>query len=440
MHIIQKKLFHLATATFFRVFLSLSSILITILSVKVLNIADLDNFYFYLSIASILIVLITFGTNISFVKNAALKYDHEQLYKKYKEILVFISINILIAAPIVTVLVFTEIVEQIFLVVFIIIILISLQLIISEYHRATNNFLISQIYSNATTVISVYSTGMLSASLNIVILLVIMLTVKHITLNVYILLMLMTGMITVIIEIVTNRKIYHFNKEELVQFVKSYPDVIRKHRHFFFFTVSINLYSILDVFIVKYFAASEGEVSIYSIAQKFVIFFQLPQTFLISYYQPQLAQLISEHKYKEIESVARKVTKSIFALSLVATACYLLLGKYVIVTLFGEFFVESYYLMLIKAVGYLFQTGLGIAGGILIIAGYEKVFTYMSVVLVGVSVAASLAFNMLFQMPIKYTTTYGFMISYVVYCFAMYFLCVTKMGIRISIFDALRGK
>lgn len=113
------------------------------------------------------------------------------------------------------------------------------------------------------------------------------------------------------------------------------------------------------------------EVGLYSVAARLAM---LTSFFLFisnSAIAPKIAALYSDGKIKELEKMLQQVTKILFLIGSFALFIYVFFGN-VILSLWGEEFKEGYLLLIIISIGQFVNISTGAVGMVLIMTGYEK--------------------------------------------------------------------
>lgn len=103
-----------------------------------------------------------------------------------------------------------------------------------------------------------------------------------------------------------------------------------------------------------------------------VIFMQITDSIVA----PYLSQYYQEKKFTEIEQLIKKVCAITVILTLPVFIVFVVLGKWMIVTFYGESYQLAYYPLVILSVGQLFNAVVGPVALLLVMTGQQKLVTW----------------------------------------------------------------
>lgn len=87
---------------------------------------------------------------------------------------------------------------------------------------------------------------------------------------------------------------------------------------------------------------------------------------------PQIAELISKELFVQLEEVMQRFAKMLFLLSILPSLALIIYGKYFIILIFGQDYVDSYDPLVVLVVSQLLNVGIGSVGLLLIMSGHGK--------------------------------------------------------------------
>lgn len=125
------------------------------------------------------------------------------------------------------------------------------------------------------------------------------------------------------------------------------------------------------------------EIGFYSVASRLGMLTNFLLLIAISTLSPKIASLFAEKKIKELERMVQQVTKGLFFLGLFSLIAFIFAGEYIL-SLWGNGFIGSYWILIIITVGQFFNISTGSTGIILMMTGNERTIgkiTFLSAVI-----------------------------------------------------------
>lgn len=129
----------------------------------------------------------------------------------------------------------------------------------------------------------------------------------------------------------------------------------------------------VDLWIVGAFC-SDTDTALYGVAARLVILVALPLMLVNAVIQPKVAAAHARGELKSIEPMLRGAATVAGALALVAFILVVLLGDWVLGTIYGEFYKQAYWVLVILTMGKLLDVLLGSSGVVLAMAGAHHLF------------------------------------------------------------------
>ena len=121
------------------------------------------------------------------------------------------------------------------------------------------------------------------------------------------------------------------------------------------------------------------EVGLYSVAARLALLTSFFLQISNSAVSPKLASLFAENKIQEMKVMVHRVTRLLIVLALISVLSFTLLGHQIL-SIWGNEFKESYYILLVLAIGQFVNISTGPAGYLLIMCGEEKVHGRISII------------------------------------------------------------
>jgi len=94
---------------------------------------------------------------------------------------------------------------------------------------------------------------------------------------------------------------------------------------------------------------------------------------------PKIAALFAEGKKNEMGRMVQKITIGLIFIAFIPLLIFILFGKSIL-SLWGTDFIEAYWILVILSIGQFFNIATGASGLLLIMTGYEKTHSYISVI------------------------------------------------------------
>jgi O-antigen/teichoic acid export membrane protein len=126
----------------------------------------------------------------------------------------------------------------------------------------------------------------------------------------------------------------------------------------------------VDLWIVGAFC-SDTDTALYGAAARLMILVALPLMLVNAVIQPKVAAAHARGEIKNIEPVLRGAASVAGALALVAFILVVLLGDLALGTIYGEFYKQAYWVLVILTMGKLLDVLLGSSGVVLAMAGAQ---------------------------------------------------------------------
>lgn len=127
------------------------------------------------------------------------------------------------------------------------------------------------------------------------------------------------------------------------------------------------------------FSATLKDVGMYSVAAQLAIltsFFLQVSNAAIA---PKIASLFNEKKIREIQVMVQRVTIFLAMAAILFVMFFVLFGE-LLLSFWGADFQEAYWILLVLAIGQVFNLATGCSGILLIMCGYEKVHGWISLI------------------------------------------------------------
>lgn len=188
----------------------------------------------------------------------------------------------------------------------------------------------------------------------------------------------------------------------------------------------INRYA--DVLLLGMLAAT-ADVGIYRVAAQGASLVSLGLMALNMVTAPFITRLHAQEEQYKLQKLARRTAQAALAFALLAVAVFAVLGKWLLVTLFGSEFSAAYWPLLILAMGQLLNAGFGATGLLLNMTGHERDVTRVVAVAAGMNVLLNLALIPLFGVIGAAVAT---SVSLVFWNIRLWFVVRWRLGIRSS--------
>jgi O-antigen/teichoic acid export membrane protein len=123
------------------------------------------------------------------------------------------------------------------------------------------------------------------------------------------------------------------------------------------------------------------DVGIYSVAARLALLTSLFLNVTNAAISPKLASLFNNSKISEMRLMVKHVTKGLTFVAILFMILFIFLGQWVL-GFWGAEFEEAYWVLLILAFGQFFNITTGCSGLLLVMCGFEKIHSYISLVTV----------------------------------------------------------
>lgn len=137
--------------------------------------------------------------------------------------------------------------------------------------------------------------------------------------------------------------------------------------------------------------AAVSDVGVYRVAAQGALLVSLGLTALNMVVAPLAARLNAEGERHKLQMLVRRTAQAALAFALPAVALFAVIGKWLLVTLFGSEFAGAYWPLLILALGQLANAGFGATGMLLNMTGFERDVTRVVAIAAGLNVGLNLA-------------------------------------------------
>lgn len=156
------------------------------------------------------------------------------------------------------------------------------------------------------------------------------------------------------------------------------PKLFKTSLSMFFISMSGIVAANANVLILGGFADVK-EVGLYTVAAKIAMLTSFFLQITNSVLSPKIAALFKKEKIDELEKMVQRITRGLFFIGVSTFVIFLLFGKQLL-GVWGDEFSSGYSILLIVAVGQLVNLGTGAVGVIMIMTGFEKTQSNISVI------------------------------------------------------------
>lgn len=122
-----------------------------------------------------------------------------------------------------------------------------------------------------------------------------------------------------------------------------------------------------------------NDVGYFSVALRLALLSSFFLQITNSVIAPKLAALFAQGKIREMEKMVQQVTKGLAIIGIVPFIIFLFAGKYLL-EIWGNEFVDAYWVLIFLSAGQLVNLGTGAVGLIMIMTGHEKVQSKLSLI------------------------------------------------------------
>lgn len=135
--------------------------------------------------------------------------------------------------------------------------------------------------------------------------------------------------------------------------------------------------------------SSTEEIGLYSVAARLGLLTNVFLAIAISTLSPKIAALYAERKLQALEKMIQETTKGLFFIGIITFILYWAFGKYIL-SLWGDDFIDSYWILIIIAIGQLFNISTGSTGVFLIMTRHEKVIGLITFISASINIILNL--------------------------------------------------
>jgi len=159
-------------------------------------------------------------------------------------------------------------------------------------------------------------------------------------------------------------------------------------------SLALVVIGMVDGIIIGWFLNS-NDVGLYSVAARVAMLTSIFLQISNSTVSPKVAALFEEGKIKDIEKMVQRVTKGLGVIGLISLFFYIIAGK-LILGLWGNEFEDAYLILVLLSLGQFVNIATGASGVILIMTGYEKVQSKISIIFMFTTVVLTVLFTYFF--------------------------------------------
>ena len=120
-----------------------------------------------------------------------------------------------------------------------------------------------------------------------------------------------------------------------------------------------------------------SKVGFYTVASRLVLFVAIFLQITNAALSPKIATFFANNQYKEMSKMVKQVTFLLMIIGLISTLLFLLFGKSLL-GFWGSEFSSAYICLIILCFGQFINISTGCSGVLLIMCGYEKIFSYIT--------------------------------------------------------------
>ena len=124
----------------------------------------------------------------------------------------------------------------------------------------------------------------------------------------------------------------------------------------------------------------KSEVAVYASAARIVLLTNLLLVVVESVISPLIAEMNSKGETQQLELLLRKTATIVFFPASIVFLGFVLLGDDILALLYGEFYREGYYSLLILVVAQMIIVVTGSCGPVLLMTGYQKVVMHIAII------------------------------------------------------------
>lgn len=140
---------------------------------------------------------------------------------------------------------------------------------------------------------------------------------------------------------------------------------------FFLSSFSRIISSNMDLLLIGFFLSS-FEVAYYTVALKVSLLTVFIMQIVNSAISPKIASMFAANKLNELQNMLNKITLILLILSIFISAFIIVFGEQIL-TIWGEEYIEAYYVAIILTLGQLINVATGAVGQLLSMTGFERI-------------------------------------------------------------------
>lgn len=144
----------------------------------------------------------------------------------------------------------------------------------------------------------------------------------------------------------------------------------------FFVSATTLLASSVDILMLGWLS-DISKVGFYTVASRLVLFVAIFLQITNAALSPKIATFFANNQFKEMSIMVKQVTFLLMIIGLISTLLFLLFGKSLL-GFWGSEFSGAYICLIILCFGQFINISTGCSGVLLIMCGYEKIFSYVT--------------------------------------------------------------
>lgn len=154
-------------------------------------------------------------------------------------------------------------------------------------------------------------------------------------------------------------------------------------------TVTAFLFSRVNLWILSHYHGA-GEVAVFGATIQLVVLSGFPLLIAMGTVAPNISALVARKNSHDLNLLLRTTAQIQFAASLAITFGILILGRFALQIVYGDFYKVGVLPMIILAFGYCFNAWTGLPGLLLNMSGHQKVSMTCGIIAVSLGIATSL--------------------------------------------------
>lgn len=143
-----------------------------------------------------------------------------------------------------------------------------------------------------------------------------------------------------------------------------------------FISATSLLNSSVDILMLGWLSDT-SKVGLYTVATRLVLFIAFFLQITNAAISPKIATFFANNQLKEMNTLVQQVTFWLIVIGFISALFFLVFGKFIL-EFWGSEFSAAYICLLILCIGQFINISTGCSGVLLIMCGYEKVFSYIS--------------------------------------------------------------